>query len=80
MRTNWTETAARHSLRYRMEDGLFVSGLCAYCGLNTIDFCPECGLFVCRQCDIPEHWRRLGIRPDFGFVVEPFDFKRRGRR
>lgn len=80
MGTRWTETAARHSLRHRMEDGLFVSGLCAYCGLYTIDFCPECGLFVCRQCDTREHWPTVGIVPEVGFLVEPFGVERRRRR
>ena len=33
----------RHHLD--IEEGLFVSGLCSYCGLTTIDFCPACGIF-----------------------------------
>ena len=66
MNTKWTDKAARHSLRHRMEDGLFVTGLCTYCGLDTIDFCPECGAFVCRRCDVREHWPAVGIVPDVG--------------
>lgn len=63
----WSEKAALHSLQHRMDDGLFVTGLCTYCGLSTIDFCPECGLFVCRRCDVREHWPAVGIRPPVGF-------------
>jgi hypothetical protein len=67
----WTQKAMVHSLEHRMEEGLFVSGLCSYCGLTTIDFCPACGIFVCRQCDVREHWPAVGIVPDVGFA-EPF--------
>jgi hypothetical protein len=58
--------AAKHSLRYEMSNGLFVEGQCAYCGLTTIDFCPECGIYVCRQCDTPRHWPAVGVIPDVG--------------
>jgi len=64
----WPQLAALHSLRHRMDGGLFLTGQCSYCGLDTIDFCPECGLFVCRQCDRREHWPAVGIVPDVGFV------------
>ncbi len=69
---NWTRQAAVHSLTHRMDDGLFVTGLCAYCGLTTIDYCPACGIFVCRQCDVREHWPAAGILPTVGFAVEPY--------
>jgi hypothetical protein len=59
--------ARLHSLGHRMEDGLFIRDRCAYCGLLTVDFCPECGIFVCRRCDMLEHWPAVGIVPDVGF-------------
>jgi hypothetical protein len=77
---NFTGTAAIHSLTHRMNDGLFVSGLCTYCGATTIDYCPACGIFVCRQCDTREHWAAVGIVPDFGFAAEPYRFGGRFRR
>jgi hypothetical protein len=64
----WNTMAALHSLGHNMVDGLFVKGPCAYCGLPTIDFCPTCGVFVCRLCDTPKHWPDVGIVPDIGFV------------
>lgn len=64
---NWSGKAFAHSLRYKMADGLFVRGLCTYCGLPTIDFCPECGIYVCRACDTLRHWPAVGIAPDVGF-------------
>jgi hypothetical protein len=77
MRSNWwTEKAAVHTLGHRMDEGVFINGPCAYCGLDTIDFCPECGTFVCRRCDVREHWPAVGIIPDVGFAVEPFRFRR----
>ncbi len=66
----WHSRAALHSLGHNMSDGLFVEGLCAYCGLTTIDFCPECGVFVCRRCDTAKHWLAVGIVPDVGFTNE----------
>jgi len=51
-----------------MIGGAFVKGPCAYCGLDTIDFCSECGAFVCRRCDTRRHWPAVGIVPDIGFV------------
>jgi hypothetical protein len=51
-----------------MSDGLFVQGQCAYCGLTTIDFCPECQVYVCRRCDTPRHWPDVGIAVDVGFA------------
>jgi hypothetical protein len=78
-KNNWTPRAAAHSLRHRLEEGAFITGRCAYCGLDTIDFCPECNLFVCRRCDRKEHWPAVGIFPDVGFVVaEYFGGGRRG--
>jgi len=62
----WLQRALLHTLRHNMSDGLFVEGRCAYCGLSTIDFCPECGVFVCRRCDTPKHWPAVGIYPDVG--------------
>ena len=75
MMTNWLAQAATHALRHNMEEGLFVTGACAYCGLDTIDFCPECNIFVCRRCDTREHWPAVGIVPDFGFGHGPRRFK-----
>jgi hypothetical protein len=72
----WTHKAAAHSLHHKMEGGLFVTGGCAYCGIDTIDFCPECGVFVCRGCDVREHWPAVGIVPEFGFVAESFGPRR----
>jgi hypothetical protein len=63
----YQDKARQHALGHRMVDGLFVRDTCAYCGLLTVDFCPECGIFVCRQCDIPKHWPSVGIFPDVGF-------------
>jgi hypothetical protein len=80
---SWQSTAAAHSLRHRMDGGLFVTGTCAYCGLSTIDFCPECGIFVCRRCDTREHWPAVGIFPDVGFRfpgLAPFGRERPRRR
>jgi hypothetical protein len=74
-----TALAARHSLRYRMDGGLFVTGPCAYCGLDTIDFCPECGIFVCRQCDLRAHWPAVGLATDVLFPVGPLSFGGRRR-
>jgi hypothetical protein len=68
----FTYKAAAHSLRHRMDDGVFITGPCAYCGIDTIEFCPECSAFVCRGCDVREHWPAVGIVPEFGFVAEPF--------
>jgi hypothetical protein len=65
----WTTKAGLHSLGHNMIDGLFARGPCAYCGLDTIDFCPACGVFVCRQCDTAEHWPAVGIIPEVGFVL-----------
>lgn len=70
MSTKWNNSALVHSLRHNMVDGFFETGLCAYCGLSTIDFCPACGVFVCRRCDTPKHWPAVGIYPDSGFVAE----------
>jgi hypothetical protein len=71
---SWTEKARLHSLQHRMADGLFVTGLCTYCGLSTIDLCPECSAFVCRRCDVREHWAAVGIVPASGFrpPIRPF--------
>ena len=66
---SWTTKAAVHSLGHNMIDGLFVQGSCAYCGLTTIDSCPACGVFVCRQCDRAKHWPAVGIFPEVGFVL-----------
>jgi hypothetical protein len=55
-----------------MDDGVFVTGACGYCGLDTIDFCPECGIFVCRGCERREHWPAVGIVPDVGFAAPRF--------
>jgi hypothetical protein len=66
----WPAKAAVHSLVHNMADGLFVRGACAYCGLTTVDFCPECGVFVCRQCDTTKHWPAVGILPTVGFVSD----------
>ena len=63
---DWHGAAALHSLRHRLADGFFVRDRCFYCGLSTIDFCPECGVFVCRNCDVPKHWPAVGIFPDIG--------------
>jgi len=63
----WTARAMLHSLEHRMVDGLFVTGLCTYCGLSTIDFCPECGVPVCRLCDVNKHWPAVGVFPTVGF-------------
>jgi hypothetical protein len=76
----WHELAALHSPRHRMSDGLFVEGPCAYCGLTTIDFCPECGIFVCRRCDTPRHWPAVGIFPDIGFTIVYSGHERRSRK
>src|ERR1700722_12496937 len=35
---DWHQLAISHSLRHNMNAGLFVQGLCAYCGLSTIEF------------------------------------------
>ncbi len=69
---DWHSQAALHTLRHQLDEGQFVTGVCAYCGLDTIDFCPECGLFVCRRCDTLEHWPAVGIFPDVGFVGPRF--------
>jgi hypothetical protein len=58
--------ARLHALGHRMADGLFIRDRCAYCGLTTVDFCAECGIFVCRKCDVLEHWPAVGIVPDVG--------------
>jgi hypothetical protein len=60
--------ARLHALGHRMADGLFIRDRCAYCGLLTVDFCPECGIFVCRQCDTLKHWPAVGIVPDVGLL------------
>ncbi len=63
----WLEKAAQHSLGHKMSEGLFVTGACGYCGLATIDFCPQCGIFVCRRCDVPKHWPDVQIFPEVGW-------------
>jgi hypothetical protein len=77
---DWHRGALLHSLRHNMMDGLFVEGQCAYCGLTTIDFCPECGIFVCRRCDTPKHWPAVGIIPDNGFAPIYSVYQRRRYR
>jgi hypothetical protein len=57
----------RHALGHRMLNGVFDRGACAYCGVLTLDFCPECGVFVCRGCDTSRHWPAVGIFPHVGF-------------
>jgi len=76
----WPAKAAVHSLGHNMIDGLFVRGACAYCGLTTVDFCPACGVFVCRRCDTPKHWPAVGIFPDIGFIADDYPLGRRFRR
>ena len=39
----------KHALGHRIINGLFDRGACAYCGAITLDFCPECEFFVCRN-------------------------------
>jgi hypothetical protein len=64
---DWHGKAIKHALGHRMINGLFERDACAYCGLITVDFCPECGIFVCRQCDTLRHWPDVGIFPPVGF-------------
>lgn len=66
MGLDWHQKASLHQLRHRMVDRLFVRDRCAYCGLLTVDFCPECTQFVCRRCDTLRHWPAVGIVPDLG--------------
>jgi hypothetical protein len=66
--SGWLQKTAIHTLRHRMDGGVFINGPCTYCGLDTIDFCGECGIFVCRRCDTRAHWPAVGIVPEFGFV------------
>lgn len=63
---DWHHKAEIHALEHRMVDGLFVRDRCIYCGLATIDFCPECAFFVCRRCDTLKHWPAVCIYPDIG--------------
>jgi hypothetical protein len=62
----WLQMAALHRLGHRMADRLFVRDRCTYCGALTVDFCAQCGVFVCRNCDVREHWPAVGIFPDVG--------------
>ncbi len=74
------ELAAVHSLRYNMSDGLFVEGRCGYCRSTTIDFCPECGIYVCRRCDMTRLWPDVGVGSDGGFAPVYAGYQRRGHR
>jgi hypothetical protein len=59
-----------HCLGHKMSEGLSVQGRCGYCGLTTIDFCDECGIYVCRRCDMPRHWPDVGVVIDSGFAPD----------